>query len=64
MIFVSIWIVLKRRMLYSGGSVRRVGLAAGEWDTIIFSEVASAPGAAGVIGPIVVSVEGSTCMSK
>ena len=46
-------------MIYSAGSVRRVGLAAGERDTIMFSEVASAPGAAGAFGPIVVSEEGS-----
>ena len=47
-------------MLYSEGSVSRVGFAAGESDTVIFSEVASAPGAAGAFGPIVVSKKGST----
>ena len=46
-------------MLYSEGSVRRVGFAAGESDTVMSSEVASAPGAAGAIGAIVVSKEGS-----
>ena len=58
--FVSTWIVLKRRMRYSAGSVRRVGFAAGEWDTIMSSEVGSAPSAAGAFDPMVVSEEGST----
>lgn len=47
-------------MLYSAGSVRRVGFAGGERDMIIFSEVASAPTAAGAYDPIVVSGEGSS----
>ena len=61
MIFVSTWLVLKPRILYSAGSVGRVIFAAGGRDAIMFSEVASAPGAAGAFGPIVVSKEGSTC---
>ena len=51
-------------MLYSAGSVRRVGFAAGERDMIMFSEVASAPGGAGAFDPIVVSEGGSTCKDK
>ena len=53
-------------MLYSAGSVRRVGFAAGERDTIMFSGVASAPGAAGAFGKItiVVSEQGSICRDE
>ena len=48
-------------MLYSEGSVSRVGFAAVKSETVISSEVASTPGAAGAFGPIVVLKEGSTC---
>lgn len=56
--------VLKRRMVYSGGSVSRVGFAAAEPGTVTFSEVASAPGAARAYGSIVVPKEGSTYLQR
>ena len=42
----------------------RVGFPAAESDTVIFSAVASAPGAAGAFVPIVVSKEGSTYLQR
>ena len=62
--FVSIWNVSKRRMLYSEGSVNSVCFAAAESGTITFSEVATARGAARAYDSIVVPKEGSSHLQR
>ena len=62
--FVSTWNMLKWRMLYSEGSVSSVCFAAAESVTVMFSEVATARGAAGAYGSIVVPKEGSSHLQR
>ena len=62
--FVSTWNMLKRRMLYSVGSVNSVCFAATELGTAMISEVATTRGAAGAYGSIVVPKEGSVHLQR